>query len=125
VGPNGEVKTLSNRSKDFSYYVFTIGMPYENDLDAVSAAIVEAGASLMQDPAFRPHILAPIEVYGIDDFQPGQLIIKGRIKTVPLKQWMVGRELRKRIAAVFKERHIELPVPHMAITLEKRRRVET
>jgi small conductance mechanosensitive channel len=118
VVPNGEVKTLSNRSKDFSYYVFTIGMPYENDPDVVSAAIVEAGTSLMQDPAFRPHILSPLEVYGIDDFQPGQLIIKGRIKTVPLKQWMVGRELRKRIAASFKERHIELPLPHMAVKIE-------
>jgi len=37
---------------------------------------------------------------------------------VPLKQWTVGRELRKRIAATFRARGIELPVPHMNVTIE-------
>jgi moderate conductance mechanosensitive channel len=118
VVPNGEVKTLSNRSKDFSYYVFTLGLPYETDPDMVASAVKDAGDTLMHDPAFRPHILEPVEVYGVDDFQPGQLVIKGRIKTVPQKQWMVGRELRKRIAAVFKDRRIELPVPHMSVKID-------
>ena len=66
----------------------------------------------------QPHVLAPLEVYGVDDFQPGQIVIKGRIKTVPLKQWLVGRALRKRIAAIFRERGIELPVPQMHIRME-------
>ena len=119
VVPNGEVKTLSNRSKDFSYYVITIGIPYDDDPDEVIRAMLDAGATLLEDPAFKPHILAPLEVYGVDDFQPGQMMIKGRIKTVPLKQWAVGRELRKRIAATFKKRGIQLPVPRMAVTIDK------
>jgi small conductance mechanosensitive channel len=119
VIPNGEVKTLSNRSKDFSYFVLSIAMPYDEDPDAVIAAILDAGASLLDEPAFKPHILAPMEVYGIDDFQPGQLVIKGRIKTVPLKQWTVGRELRKRIAATFKERQISVPTPRLNVTIDR------
>jgi small-conductance mechanosensitive channel len=119
VVPNGEVKTLSNRSKDFSYFVLSIAIPYESEPDAVMAAMQAAAAALQEDPAFKPHILAPMEVYGVDDFQPGQIVIKGRIKTVPLKQWTVGRELRKRIASTFKERGIELPVPHMNVTIER------
>jgi small conductance mechanosensitive channel len=73
----------------------------------------------MQEPEYRPHILAPVEVYGVDDFQPGQMTIKGRIKTVPLKQWFVGRELRKRIAATFKARHIQMPVAHMNVSIDR------
>jgi small-conductance mechanosensitive channel len=119
VVPNGEVKTLSNRSKDFAYYVISIAIPYEGDPDVVSAAMQHAGATLQADPMFRPHILAPLEVYGVDDFQPGQIILKARIKTVPLKQWTVGRELRKRIAATFKERGIELPVTQINVRIEK------
>ena len=61
----------------------------------------DAAATLMNDADFKPHILEPLEVYGVDAFEPGQLVIKARIKTVPLKQWLVGRELRKRIARVF------------------------
>ena len=41
--------------------------------------------------------------------RPTQLVVKGRIKTVPLKQWTVGRELRKRIAKTFRERGIRMP----------------
>ena len=67
----------------------------------------DAAAGLMNDTGVQAHILAPLEVFGVDAFEPGQLVIKARIKTVPLKQWLVGRELRKRIARVFSERGIQ------------------
>ena len=66
----------------------------------------DAADTLMADPDFRVHILEPLEVYGVDAFEPTQLVVKARIKTVPLKQWMVGRELRKRIAKTLRERGI-------------------
>ncbi len=119
IFPNGEVKTLANMSKDFSYYVLTIGLGYDEDVDRAIAAMRDAGAGLMHDPEFTPHILEPLEVYGIDAFEPGQLVVKGRIKTVPLKQWVVGRELRKRIARVFAERGIELAKPFVTLRTER------
>jgi small conductance mechanosensitive channel len=115
VFPNGEVKTLANMSKDFSYYVVTVGVGYEDDPDRVIEAMREAGATLMTDPDYRPHILEPLEVYGVDAFEPGRLVVKSRIKTVPLKQWMVGRELRRRIARVFRERGIQVPLPQTVL----------
>ena len=119
VFPNGEVKTLANKSKDFSYYVITFGIGYNDDPERVMAAMRDAAATLMSDPAFRPHILEPLDVYGVDAFDQGQLVLKARIKTVPLKQWLVGRELRKRIAKVFAERGIAPPTGRMIVTLEK------
>ena len=50
------------------------------------------------------------------------MVIKGRIKTVPLKQWLVGRELRKRIARIFRERGIRMPVPQMSVKLASEER---
>jgi moderate conductance mechanosensitive channel len=118
VVPNGEIKTLSNRSKDFCYYVISVSLPYDDDPERVSRAMMDAAASIMADPTFRPHILEPLEVYGVDDFQPGHIVIKGRIKTVPLKQAVVGRELRKRLAATLKERGLEPPVPSVNVRVE-------
>lgn len=106
--PNGEVKTLANMSKDFSYYVITVGVAHDGDVDRAVEAMRDAAASLMDDADFSPHILEPLEVFGVDAFEPGQLVVKARIKTVPLKQWVVGRELRKRVARVFNERGIPL-----------------
>jgi moderate conductance mechanosensitive channel len=110
VFANGEIKTLANMSKDFAYYVISVGVAYEDDPDRVVQALNDAGSSLMDDPTFRPHILAPLEVYGIDAFESDRLVVKGRIKTVPQKQWLVGRELRKRIARLLRERGIHAPM---------------
>ena len=118
VYPNGEVKTLANRSKDFSYAVISIAVATETDPDQVIAALQDAAKTLIEDPEFKPQILAPLEVQGVDDIQPGQLTVKARIKTVPLKQWLVGRELKKRIAATLKARHIEAPVARINVTVE-------
>jgi moderate conductance mechanosensitive channel len=109
VFPNGEVKTLANKSKDFAYYVISVGVPYDEDPDRVAAALKDAADSLTADPEFRIHILEPLEISGVDAFESTQLVLKARIKTVPLKQWTVGRELRKRIAKTFRERGIRMP----------------
>jgi len=111
IFPNGEVKTLANMSKDFSYYVITVPLPFDADVDTATDAMRDAAASMTEAPDFRPHILEPLEVYGVDAFEPGQMVLKARIKTVPLKQWVVGRELRKRIARTFAERGIEISTP--------------
>lgn len=119
IFPNGEVKTLANMSKDFSYYVITVGLGYDEEVDRAIEAMQAAAATLMDDPGFRPHILEGLEVYGIDAFEPGQLVVKGRIKTVPLKQWVVGRELRKRIARAFAERGIQMAKPFVTLRTER------
>ncbi len=118
VFPNGEVKTLANKSKDFSYYVVTFGIGYDEDPERVMAAMRDAAEALAGDPEFRPHVLAPLEIAGIDAFEPGQLVLKARIKTVPLKQWLVGRELRRRFVKVFAERGIAPPTGRMIVTLD-------
>jgi small conductance mechanosensitive channel len=113
VIPNGEIKTLANKSKDFSFYIIVVTIPLDEDPERVMQAMRDAAATLMTDPNFRPNILEPLDVYGIDNWDSGQMTIKSRIKTVPLKQWMVGRELRRRMAYVFAERGIDLFIPKM------------
>ena len=119
IFPNGEVKTLANMSKDFSYYVVTVGVAYDADVDRAVEAIQEAASTVMNNPELNPHILEPLEVLGVDAFEPGQLVVKARIKTKPLKQWDVGRELRKQIARVFSERGIRMPTPHMTVRMDR------
>ena len=123
VFANGAVTTLANMSKDFAYYVISVGVAYEDDPDRVVQALNDAGASLLEDAAFKPHILAPFEVYGIDAFETDRLVVKGRIKTVPQKQWLVGRELRKRIARLLRERGIHAPMRQVTFveTIEQKK----
>ena len=111
VFPNGAINTLANRSKDFSYYVLELSVSYYDDSDRIAEAVRDVGAGLQADPAFGPSILAPIEVLGVDAFTEWSVKMKARIKTVPLKQWEVGRELRRRIIKTFEQRGFAIPFP--------------
>jgi small conductance mechanosensitive channel len=111
VFPNGAITTLANRSKDFSYYVIDLGIPYSEDPDRVIAVLRAVGAGLQADDRFGPLILEPIEILGVDAFADWWATLKFRIKTMPLKQWEVGRELRKRILKAFEVEGIEIPFP--------------
>jgi moderate conductance mechanosensitive channel len=117
VFPNGAIQTLANRSKDFSYYVIDSAISYRDDPDRVAGVLREIGASLQADPAFAPWILAPVEILGVDAFTDWAVVLKLRIKTVPLKQWDVGREFRKRIRKRFEEEGIEIPFPGRIVTV--------
>src|SRR5437867_251598 len=83
-----------------------IGFRYDDDPDRAAEALRDAAESVMQDDRFRPSILEPLEILGVDAFGENQMVLKARIKTVPLKQWEVGRELRKRVAKIIRERGI-------------------
>jgi small conductance mechanosensitive channel len=117
---NGDIRTLANRSKDFAYYVVTLNIDFDDDSDAIVELVKQVGAELEDDAVFGPHILEPVEVLGMDDFNASQTTMRFRIKTVPLKQWEVGRELRRRIKRVFKARGIKMPGPQLEVTLKQR-----
>ncbi|HET7217443.1 MAG TPA: mechanosensitive ion channel domain-containing protein [Vicinamibacterales bacterium] len=123
VFPNGSITTLANRSKDFSYYVITLAVPYNEQPDRLITLLREVGDGLQKDPRFSPFILDAIEIFGIDGFAEWSMQLKLRIKTVPLKQWEVGRELRKRIRIAFDQAGVHVPFPAIsALAAEGRER---
>ena len=115
VFPNGSISRLSNMTKDFSYAVLDVGVAYKEDSDRVVEVLREVGEGLVQDPAFAPSIVEPLEVLGLDALGDSQVTIKIRVKTLPLQQWLVGRELRRRIKKAFDARGIEIPFPHVSV----------
>lgn len=115
IFPNGTVTTLANMSKDWAYYVMNIGVAYKEDTDRVSSVMKEVGRDLQTDPEIGPNILEPIEILGVDDFGESEVVIKARLKTLPIKQWMVGREYRRRLKKAFDQNGIEIPFPHRTL----------
>jgi small conductance mechanosensitive channel len=115
VFPNGSITRLSNMTRDFSYAVLDVGVAYKEDTDRVVAVLQAVGRELREDAEFAPDILEPLEVLGVDAFGDSQVTIKIRIKTLPLQQWRVGRELRRRIKKAFDAQSIEIPFPHVSV----------
>jgi small-conductance mechanosensitive channel len=117
IFPNGSINTLSNRSMQFSFYVVNLPLAYGVDVEAVSALLNEIAGTMQREDAYQPFMLAPLEVIGVDAFEPSGIRLKVRIKTAPLKQWFVGREFRRRVNAAFTERGIQMWSPQLQATV--------
>ncbi|MDP2381456.1 MAG: mechanosensitive ion channel family protein [Nitrospirota bacterium] len=115
VVPNGVIDKVKNMTRDFSYYLFEIGVAYRENVDEVMTVLQDIAEELRRDPLFADDILAPLDMLGVDKFADSAVIIKSRIKTVPLKQWRVGREMNRRIKQTFDAKGIEIPFPHQTV----------
>ncbi len=121
--PNGAIKVVSNLSKEWSRSVLDLGISYREDVDQVIDLLIQIGRELESDEPYKKAILEPLNILGVERFGESQLIIRMMIKTLPLKQWEVGRELRRRIKKRFDEVGIQIPFPHRVLlwgdTLQK------
>ncbi|REG57574.1 small conductance mechanosensitive channel [Paraburkholderia sp. BL6669N2] len=113
--PFSQIKIVKNLSRDFAYAVFEVRMSFTTDVDQITQLIREVGADLMADFRYRREMLGPIEVWGLDRFDPNWMVVKGQIKTRPLQQWSVARAFNLRLKRKMDEAGIEIPVPQMRV----------
>ncbi len=108
IFPNGSIQSLSNLTREYSYYVISVSVSYEEDTDRVIGVLQEIAQGLSEEEPYKSAILAPFEVMGVDKLGDSGVVIKARFKTVPVQQWLVGREMNRRIVKRFEEAHIEM-----------------
>jgi small conductance mechanosensitive channel len=113
--PNGSIVVATNLTKDWSRALVEIGVAYKENVDNVISVLKEVGEELRNDPAFKEVILEPMTVQGLNSFGDSSINIRLFFKTLPIKQWDVAREFRKRVKKAFDEKGIEIPFPHRTI----------
>lgn len=115
IFPNGTITTLANLTKQWSAYVFDIGVAYKEDTDRVVEILKQVGAELRADEHFGPLMVDDVEVFGVDAFADSAVMIKGRLRTLPIKQWEVGRQFLRRVKQAFDREGVEIPFPHRSL----------
>jgi len=115
--PNGEIKVVSNLSKEWSRAVVDIGISYRDDVDHIIDLLGQIGRELAGEEPYQSAILESPQILGVERFGESQLVIRMIVKTMPLKQWEVGRELRRRIKNRFDENGIQIPSSHRILFL--------
>jgi moderate conductance mechanosensitive channel len=113
--PHGEIKMVSNLSKNFARLNLDIGISYDSDLEKVIEVINATGFEIAEDPIFKDSILSPPKFLRIDEFADSAIIVKVLGDTKPLKQWEISGEFRKRIKVAFDKEGIEIPFPQRVI----------
>jgi small-conductance mechanosensitive channel len=105
--PYGEIRTLTNWSRDWSILKFELRVPFETDIDMVRKMIKQIGLNMMEDPTFGPLMLAPLKSQGVNRIDDSALIIRCKFTSIPGQQYLIRREAFTRIQRAFEEKGIQ------------------
>jgi small conductance mechanosensitive channel len=112
---NGEVLRVGNMSQNWARSVLDVQVGYSENLDRVREALRGIAHDMWEDEAYRGDIIEEPEVWGVERLDPDAVIVRVVLKTKPLAQWEVAREMRERIKERFDEVGIEIPLPQRVV----------
>jgi small conductance mechanosensitive channel len=103
---NGALEKIGNESQGWARAVVDIPIPQDWDISGTRQLMEEAAIGMWRERRWRKLMLEKPEVWGVQDISDSQVVMRVAAKTLPLRQWEVGRELRERVLSV-----IDLPAP--------------
>jgi len=94
---NGEILRVGNRSQGWARAVLDVGLPPGVDLTAAQRALLDAAALVSEEPGLERAVIGVPQVWGIESVSADGVALRLVVKTQPLQQWTVVRELRRLI----------------------------
>jgi small conductance mechanosensitive channel len=107
--PNGQIVQVINLSRDWARAVIDVPVPASADVAAVSELLARVGADAYADPELHDLLLDPPAVMGVESMDIDQFKIRLVARTMPGKQFQVGRALRVRITSALLRAGINVP----------------
>jgi small conductance mechanosensitive channel len=114
--PNGDVRAVQNLTKDWSRAVVDVDISHDDDVDKAVAILTELMTGIENDPELGSAIIAPADILGMQSMGPYQVTLRVMVKTRPMEQWRVQRELLRRIKQVLYSSGATIPYPR-SVTL--------
>ncbi len=109
ITPNGQVAQVTNLSRDWARAVIDVPVPAGADLGAVVETLTRVGVEAYDDPELHDLLLDPPSVMGVESLGVDQLNIRMVARTLPGKQFDVGRQLRARVATGLRAQGVQVP----------------
>ncbi len=109
--PFSEVTSVKNLTKDFSFVVARVAIAYRETIDEVVELLRGVCNELAEDAELGPFILERFDYLGVDSLNEFSLVLMFRVRTLPAKQWVVGRSLNRRIKMAFDAHGIAIRDP--------------
>ena len=112
---NGEILRVGNQSQNWARTVLDVTFPYREDVNRVRRVLQEVADDLWQDEEFGGVVIEQPEIWGIEAVTADAITMRVTLKTAPLEQWRVARELRARVKARFDAEGISAPYAHTVV----------
>lgn len=117
--PNSQITIVSNASRDWSQLTMRITVAYSEPSDRIIGLLPDVGNDLRHDPQYAADIVADIQVPGIDRVGNGEAEYLMLAKTKPNRQYLVSRELRRRIKEYFEKNKVQTPGPGKVYVIDQ------
>ena len=117
VIPNGEIRIVANKSRDWSRAIVDVNVTYDEDVDTAVQTLQEIGEAMAQDETMAPLLQEPAMVTGVEGLENWAVRLRIMVKTLPNAQWEVQRYLRRQIRLIFAEKGLELAFPRQDLRL--------
>ncbi len=105
---NGEIRTVSNLSRDWSQAFVDVSLAPESPLEKTLQALESAAAALRGDPAWSQALVDGPRILGVQSFDRSSSTVRLQVRTAPTRQDEVARELRRRIQVEFQKQGIPI-----------------
>ncbi len=125
VIPNGEIRIVANRSRDWSRAIVDVGIAYEANVDRALAVLQTIGETLAHDEEMSDLLLESPQVTGIEGLDEWAVRLRLMVKTKPNKQWEVQRFLRRQIRLDFAAEGIEMAFSRREVAVLRAERSES
>ncbi|MFM9370567.1 mechanosensitive ion channel family protein [Streptomyces sp. Da 82-17] len=112
---NGEIMRVRNDSQEWARAVLDVSVAYDSNLEKVFTVLEDTGLALRENPDFKDVLLEDPSVWGVQSLSPDGVVVRLVVKTSPLKQWAVTRELRRRVKEALDAAGIEMPFPQRTV----------
>ncbi|GAA4992670.1 mechanosensitive ion channel family protein [Kineococcus glutinatus] len=116
---NGEILRVGNQSQGWARAVLDVSVAYGEDLGRVTELLERIGSRLRSEADWSPIVLEEPEVWGVEQMAQDGLVVRMVVKTAPLEQWKVARELRRRIKSAFDAEGIEFPFAQRTVWIRQ------
>jgi moderate conductance mechanosensitive channel len=103
---NGDIRTVSNLSRDWSQAFVDVSLAPESPIDKTLQALETAAAALRGDPAWSQALVDGPRILGVQSFDRTSSTVRLQVRTAPTRQDEVARELRRRIQIEFQKQGI-------------------
>lgn len=115
VIPNGSITRVANMTRSWARVVLDVGVAYREDPDRVIEVLKSVGEEIHGDERWSASFIEPPEVPGVESLGESAVNVRIVAKVLPLKQWEIARELRRRVKLRFDREGIEIPFPHRTL----------
>ncbi len=105
--PYGQLASVSNFSRDWATIKFNLRLARDTDLELVRKTVKQIGQGMLEDPALKDELLAPLKLQGVADIIDNALVVRLKFTAKPNKPSWVQREAVKRIYKTFRDKGIQ------------------